>query len=152
VGVLIRWWGVVVRPASPPVMSTVVLVAPCGLGGQVFAWLGGPQTRVNSSVQAVSQGQVVGRCRVSRRAEEEIRAGTVMRVRRIVAVLALAKDEPVIVAATRVRLNAMVASTSHAPLAAKRLETSKYHRRPLGPGSFAVPIHRCAAGDAPDSS
>jgi len=71
---------------------------------------------------------------------------------RIVAVLALAKDEPVIVAATRVRLNAMVASTSHAPLAAKRLETSKYHRRPLGPGSFAVPIHRCAAGDAPDSS
>lgn len=130
----------------------------CGPGCAV--WAGWSGLRVaGGSADAGEQlgpggfpGQVVGRCRVSRRAEEEIRAGTVMRVRRIVAVLALAKDEPVIVAATRVRLNAMVASTSHAPLAAKRLETSKYHRRPLGPGSFAVPIHRCAAGDAPDSS
>ena len=41
-------------------------------GGQDVAVAGGPQTRVNSSVQAVSQGQVVGRCRVSRRAEDAI--------------------------------------------------------------------------------
>jgi len=77
---------------------------------------------VNSVVQAVSQGQAVGRCRVRRRAEDAIRAGTVMRVRRMVAVVALARDDPVIVAAARVRLKAIVASTSHAPLAAKRLD------------------------------
>lgn len=95
----------------------------CGPGCAV--WAGWSGLRVaGGSADAGEQlgpggfpGQVVGRCRVSRRAEEEIRAGTVMRVRRIVAVLALAKEEPVIVAATRVRLNAMVASTSHAPLA-----------------------------------
>ncbi len=69
-----------------------------------------------------SQGQAVGRCKVSRQAEDAIRAGTVIRVRRMVSAGALAKDQPMIVAAARVRLNAIVASTSHAPLAAKRLE------------------------------
>ncbi len=70
----------------------------------------------NTAVQAVSQGQAVGRCRVSRRAADAIRACTTMRVRPTVAVVALAKDEPVIVAAAQVRLNAIVASTSQAPL------------------------------------
>lgn len=69
-----------------------------------------------------AQGQAEGRCTISRRAEDAMRAGTVIRVRRIVAVVAFAKDDPVIVATARVRLKAIVASTSHAPLAAKRLE------------------------------
>ncbi len=51
-----------------------------------------------------------------------MRAGTVIRVRRIVAVVALAKDDPVIVATARVRLKAIVASTSHAAFAVNRLE------------------------------
>jgi len=57
---------------------------------------------------------------VSRRAEEAIRAGTVIRVRRMVAVRALASRGPVRVAAARVRLNAMAASTSQAALAENR--------------------------------
>jgi len=67
--------------------------------------------------QAVCQGHPVGRCRVTRRAEDEIRAGTVMTLRRIVAVVALARAGPVMVAAARVRLNAMTARTSQAAFA-----------------------------------
>ena len=51
-----------------------------------------------------------------------MRAGTVIRVRRMVAVRALASADPVRVAAARVRLNAMVASTSQAALALNRPE------------------------------
>jgi hypothetical protein len=54
-------------------------------GGQLVVAAGGPQQRSNSVVQACSQGQATGRCRVSRRAREAIRAGTVTRVRRRVA-------------------------------------------------------------------
>lgn len=103
-------------------MSTVVLVAPSGAG-----WSGsrGAEWSADADEQrgpGGSQGQAVGRCKVSRQAEDAIRAGTVIRVRRMVSAGALAKDQPMIVAAARVRLNAIVASTSHAPLAAKRLE------------------------------
>ena len=80
---------------------------------------GGPQTRVNSSVQALCQGQPVGRCRTSRRAEEAIRAGTCTSWRRIVPVVAVACRPPVRVPAARVRLNAMTARMSQAALAAK---------------------------------
>ncbi len=79
---------------------------------------GGPQVRVNSSVQLVCQGHPVGRCRVSVRAEVAIRAGTPIRVRRIVPVVALAKRGPDSVAAALVRLNAITARTSHAAFAA----------------------------------
>ena len=69
-----------------------------------------------------SQGQSRGRCKVRRRAEDAIRAGTLIRVRRTVAVRDLARAGPVRVAAARVRLNAMTASTSQAALAVKRPE------------------------------
>ena len=72
---------------------------------------------MNSSVQALSQGHAVGRCSVTRRAEAATRAGTVINLRRIVAVVALASPGPVMVAAARVRLNAITASTSQAAFA-----------------------------------
>ena len=80
---------------------------------------GGPQTRVNSSVQVECHGQVVGRCRMRRRAVEAILAGTVISLRRIVTVVAFARVSPARVAAARVRLNAMTACTSQAALAQK---------------------------------
>ena len=83
----------------------------------MVAGLGGPQTRVNRVVKAVCQGQPVGRCRVSRRAEDASRAGTVISARRMVAVVALARFGPLVVAAARVRLNAITASTSQAAFA-----------------------------------
>ncbi len=52
-----------------------------------------------------------------RRAEVATRAGTVISLRRIVAVVALAICGSVRLAAARVRLNAMTASTSQAALA-----------------------------------
>jgi hypothetical protein len=82
---------------------------------------GGPQVRVNSSVQLVCQGQADGRSRVRVRADPAIRAGTPIRVRRIVPVVALASRDPGNAAAL-VRLNAITASTSHAPFAANDLD------------------------------
>ena len=79
---------------------------------------GGPQAWVNSSVQLVSHGHPVGRCSISVRAEPAIRAGTAIRVRRIVPVVAFASAGPDSAAAALVRLNATTASTSHAELAA----------------------------------
>ena len=78
---------------------------------------GGPQLWVNRRVHAVSQGQAVGRCRVIRPADDATRAGTGISVLRMVAVVALARSVAVMVAAVRVRLNAMTASTSQAALA-----------------------------------
>ena len=52
-----------------------------------------------------------------RRAEVATRAGTVISLRRIVAVVALARSGAATVPAARVRLNAMTASTSQAALA-----------------------------------
>ena len=72
---------------------------------------------MNRRLHAVSQGQAVGRCRVTRRAEDATRAGTVISFLRIVAVVALARSAPAMVAAVRVRLNAMMARTSQAALA-----------------------------------
>src|SRR6267154_2368947 len=74
----------------------------------------------NSMFHAVSHGQSVGRCSVSRRAEDAIRAGTEMSVRRMLAVVAFTnRGAPVRVAAARVRLNAITAQTSHAAFAEK---------------------------------
>ena len=85
-------------------------------GGQVV-WVGGPHVRVNKSVQPICQGQAVGRCRVMVRAVVAIRAGTPIRVRRTVPVVALASRVPASAAAPRVRLNAIAANTSHAEFA-----------------------------------
>lgn len=83
---------------------------------------GGPQTRANRRSQPVCQGQFVGRCRVTRRAEVAVRAGMVIKVRRTVPVLALTNGPPLMDAAARVRLKAMHANTNQAALAAKRPE------------------------------
>src|SRR5680860_445596 len=94
----------------------------CRLGGQVATVVGGPQMRVNSRVQAVSQGQWVGRCTVMRLAEEAARAATLTSFRRTVAVVALDRSSPASVAAARVRLNVITASTNQAEFAANELE------------------------------
>ena len=93
-----------------------------GFGGQVIVVVGGPWAWLNSAVHCCCQGQDRGRCRVSRRAEEAIRAGMLTILRRIVAVVALASPVPVMVAAARVRLKASTASTSQAALAVKTPE------------------------------
>ena len=86
--------------ASLPGCSTVVLGWRSGgcwvvrLRGRV-----GVADRSNRVVQAVSQGQARGRCRVTRRAEDATRAGTAMSLRRIVAVVALARSGAARVAA-----------------------------------------------------
>jgi len=59
------------------------------LGGQAARTGGGSLTRSISAVHAVSQSQACGRCRMIRRAEVATRAGTVISLRRIVAVVAL---------------------------------------------------------------
>src|SRR6478609_11833797 len=87
-------------------------VAPCRLGGQDVEAVGGPLPWVKSWVHAVSQGQPVGRCMVIRRAEVAIRAGTAMSLRRMVAVVVLARSGPAMAAAARVRLKAITARTS----------------------------------------
>ena len=58
----------------------------------------------------------------ARGVEEAMRAGMVMSLRRIVAVVALAMTGLERVPAARVRLNAITASTSHAALALNRPE------------------------------
>ena len=52
-----------------------------------------------------------------RRAEEAILTGTLTSFRRIVAVVALARPAPAMVAAARVRLNSITARTSQAAFA-----------------------------------
>ncbi len=54
---------------------------------------------------------------MTRRAEVATRAGTLISLRRMVAVVAFARSGQAIVAPVRVRLNAMTASTSQAALA-----------------------------------
>ena len=60
-----------------------------GWGGQMVTRSGGPQIWVNSLLQACCQGQAFGRCSISRRAEVATRAGTAIRVRRIVPVVSV---------------------------------------------------------------
>ena len=71
---------------------------------------------VKSRANAFCQGQASGRCRMILRAERASRAGTEMRVRRIVAVVALARRpaRSARMPAARVRLNAITARTSQA--------------------------------------
>ncbi len=76
--------------------------------------LGGLLVRLNSSMNCAFQGQSCGRCRVSRLAEDATRVGTLIRVRRIVPVVARVNRLPARVPAARVRLNAMTAKVSQA--------------------------------------
>ena len=92
------------------------------LDGQTASAGGGSLTRSNSADQAVSHGHAVGRCRVIRRPECATRDGTAMSFRRIVAVVAFARCGSVRLAAARVRLNAITASTSQAAFAVKTPE------------------------------
>ena len=100
--------------------------------GQTAATGGGACVIVNSWVNAFCQGQASGRCSVIRRAERASRAGTWIRVRRIVAVVALASrpTRSAMIPAVRVRLNAITASTSQALFAVN------------------TPEGRCASGPA----
>ncbi len=81
---------------------------------------GGPHVAENSDSHAACQGQSLGRCRTSFRAERARRAGTAISWVRMVAVVALAWITDAVAPAARVRLNAIAASTSQAPLAEKR--------------------------------
>src|SRR5450756_1593751 len=89
-----------------------------GRGGQVVAGVGGPQTVLNSPTQLSCQGLSLGRWMTSRRADLARRPGTAISCRRMVAVVALAWNTDAMVPAARVRLNAIAANTSQAPLAA----------------------------------
>ena len=72
---------------------------------------------LNNRFHSRSHGHRAGRCIVMRRAEDAIRAGMQIRVRRMVEVVAFARRCPSRQAAARVRLNAMTAHTSHAAFA-----------------------------------
>lgn len=72
---------------------------------------------VNRSSQWSAQGQSAGSRSVVRRAERTGRAGTLISCRRMAAVVAVAWKAEASVPAARVRLNAMQAATSQAPLA-----------------------------------
>src|SRR5665213_1299037 len=72
---------------------------------------------VSIACQACFQGQTVGRCRVSRRAERASLAGMLMSWARIVPVVARAWNVEARTPAARVRLNAIAAQTSQALLA-----------------------------------
>ena len=77
----------------------------------------GPIMLLNNRFHSCSHGHLAGRCMVTRRAEDAIRAGMQIRVRRIVEVVALTRRFPPRLAAARVRLNAMTAHTSQAAFA-----------------------------------
>jgi len=98
----------------------------CAFSGRVLwdGWMGqaasgGLFAAAANCSQAWCQGQPVGRCRVSRRAERASRPGTLMSWARIVPVVALAWNAEAKVPAARVRLNAIAAQTSQALLAQK---------------------------------
>ena len=106
------------RISVHPFVPLGVLVAQRWLlGGQAARRGGGSLTRSNSAVQSACQDHDLGRCRVTRREEVAARAGTVISLRRMVAVVAFAICGSVRLAAARARLNAMTASASQAALA-----------------------------------
>jgi len=88
-----------------------------GWTGQAAA--GGPcRAALAIWFQAVSQGQSVGRCSTSRRAERASLAGTLISCARRVPVVALAWNTEARAPAVRVRLKAIAAQTTQALFAA----------------------------------
>ena len=77
----------------------------------------GGDAPARSCSHAFCQGQSVGRCRVSLRAERASRPGMLMSCARIVPVVALAWNVEARTPAVLVRLNAIAAQTSQALLA-----------------------------------
>lgn len=112
---MLSWVGVTMGPALLPVMFRVL--SRRGLEGQGEAVRGGLQVAACRLVHPVSQGQCLGRCSTTFRAEVEMRAGIWMSLRRIVAVLALPRSVPVSVPMARDRLKVIVASTNQAAFA-----------------------------------
>ena len=104
-----------------------------GLGWHEFAWtLGQLQTgrqagsgmarsRARARLNFSSQGQRLGRCRVSRRAERVSRPAREKNRRRRVLVVTICSPRPMRVI-QRARLCAITCTASQAPLAAKRPE------------------------------
>ena len=90
----------------------------CRRSGQVEGSGAGPQVASNRFVNAVAQGRVAGRCGCRRLAVVTRRAAMWIRRRRMAAVVAVAGRAPAILATARARLNAMVAATVQAALAA----------------------------------
>jgi hypothetical protein len=80
------------------------------VGGRAWRWRAVPHRWVKRRLQASSQGDPVGRCRLIRRAGEAILAAMLMSLCRMVA---LASSDPASVPA-RLRLNALTAQTSQA--------------------------------------
>jgi hypothetical protein len=84
---------------------------------------GGPwRDAWTSCCQTLCPGQEVGRCRVSRRAEQASRAGTLISWVRFVPVVAFACNAEARVPGARVRLNAIAVQASQAQLAQTRPE------------------------------
>ena len=113
VGALVPW------ASLPAVFHSFISSGALRQIGRVRQRPGGARALANSADHAISQGQCAGRWSRIRRAEDAIRAGMLTILRRIVAVVAEARSAPVMVAAVRVRLNAMTARTSQAALALK---------------------------------
>jgi hypothetical protein len=115
------WWGVRVHaelPGGAADLRDALRLGPCWDGGWVRAVSGGPcGVPFRSCRQTGVQGQVVGRCSVTRRAERASRPGTLMSWARMVPVVARASKAEARVPAARVRLKAIAAQTSQALLA-----------------------------------
>jgi hypothetical protein len=118
-----EWAWLISRPRYR-VFCGVLGGAVAGGWSGVAAW-GGPQVWVTGSVHASFQGQLAGGCSFSRLVEEAIR--TVIGLRRMVAAVALSKEG--LLAAARVRLNAMTARTSQAAFVVRFLD-GRWSREP----------------------
>ncbi len=111
--------GAAVIGRSARLFHWVLWSRPLGLGDQAAAaGVGGPVVAVSKSCcHPGCQGQSRGRCRVGRRPEVAMRAGTLIRCARRDAVVALLCSPPASAPAVRVRLNAMTAHCNQAALA-----------------------------------
>ena len=105
---MIRRVGMVWLPVCPAFPLWVPRFGPGGPDGQRVAGVGGPWTVSNRCSSWVCQGQSRGRCSRQCRAWFAIRAATLTRARRTVAVRARPSVTDAIRAAARVRLNAIV--------------------------------------------
>ena len=79
-----------------------------------------PRTALRVVLYWWAQGQRVGRCRVSRRPDRDIRPGMAMRWRRVVSPVIRAGVSVAVLIVQRVRLWARVARLSQAALALNR--------------------------------
>ncbi len=121
------------RLRSVRVFHVGSILGPAGRGGQ------GAVAVAQRSCQAGPQGQFVGRCSTSRRADEATRAGTAMRWVRRVAHRAFAWRGEAAAPAARRTLNATQASASQAALAVSRRTSVRRCRSAWWTRSWAWP-------------